>query len=268
MKKLAIITLLLFSIGQLSFSQNKDKTYILVHGAWHGAWCWYKVVPEMTKKGFKAIAIDLPSHGKDTTNAETVTFKMYVEKLKQVANSINGQVILVGHSMAGTIISQAAEELGKDKVFKLIYLDAFLPKNGESVSKLAGMIFKTLPQETDTSKVTYSKGIVNAPNGKTRTFKPEVADIVFYHDCNAKDKELAHRNLSRQATEPLGATVSVTDSVYGQIPKYYILCTEGKDLDKSLLPTRVKCEKIIKIPTSHSPFFSRPKQLAKIFMTL
>ncbi|MGE5354775.1 MAG: alpha/beta fold hydrolase [Deltaproteobacteria bacterium] len=268
MKKLAIITFLILLVGQLAFSQNKDKTYILVHGAWHGAWCWYKVVPEMTKKGFKAIAIDLPGHGKDTIKAETVTFKMYVEKLKQVANSINGQVILVGHSMAGTIISQAAEELGKNKVFKLIYLDAFLPKNGESVSKLAGMIFQTLPQETDTSKVTFRKGIVNAPNGKTRTFKPEIADIVFYHDCNTKDKELAHKNLCTQATEPLGATVSVTDNIYGQIPKYYILCTEGKDLDKSLLPTRVKCEKVIKIPTSHSPFFSRPKELAKIFMTL
>ncbi len=267
MKKITILIVILL-FGTLAFSQNKDKTYILIHGAWHGAWCWYKVVPEMTKKGFKTIAIDLPGHGKDTTNPESVTFKMYVEKVKQVANSKNGQVILVGHSMAGTIISQAAEELGKNKVFKLIYLDAFLPKNDESVTKLAGIIFQTLPQETDTTKITFGKGIVTAPNGKTRAFKPEVADIVFYHDCNAKDKKFAHKNLCRQATEPLGAKVSVTDSIYGQIPKYYILCTHGKDLDKSILPTRVKCEKLIKIPTSHSPFFSRPKELSNIFMTL
>lgn len=263
MKRVTIFTVFFLLIGQFAFSQNKDKTYILVHGAWHGAWCWYKVVPEMTKKGYKAIAIDLPGHGEDTTNPEVVTFRMYVEKIKQVANNMNGQVILVGHSMAGTIISQAAEELGKDKVFKLVYLDAFLPKNGESVSKLSGMIFQTLPQETDTSKITFRKGIVNAPNGKTRTFRPEVADIVFYHDCNSKDKELAHKNLCRQPTEPLGAAVSVTESIYGQIPKYYILCTEGKDLDKSLLPTRVKCEKLIKIPTSHSPFFQDQKNWLK-----
>lgn len=268
MKKIRIITAILLIIGQVAFSQNKDKTYILIHGAWHGAWCWYKVVPEMTKKGFKAIAIDLPGHGKDTTNPEIVTFRMYVEKVKEVANSINGQVILVGHSMSGTVISQAAEELGKDKVNKLVYLDAFLPRNGESVSKLAGMIFQTLPKETDTTKITFSKGIVNASNGKTRTFKPQVADVVFYHDCKKKDKELAHQNLCRQASEPLGATVALTDSIYGQIPKYYILCTEGKDLDKSLLPTRVKCEKVINIATSHSPFFSKPKELARLFMML
>lgn len=268
MKKISIIAALLLLLVQLAFSQNKDKTYILVHGAWHGAWCWYKVVPEMTQKGYKAIAIDLPGHGKDSSNPETVTFRMYVDKVKQVANAVHGQVILVGHSMSGTVISQAAEELGINKVSKLVYLDAFLPKNGESVGKLAGMIFQTLPQETDTTKITFRKGVVNSANGKTSTFKPEIADFIFYHDCKTKDKKMAHKNLCRQPLEPLGAAVSVTDSIYGQIPKYYILCTEGKDLDKSLLPTRVKCEKLIKMSTSHSPFFSKPKELVKIFVTL
>lgn len=268
MKIWTIIIAIVLLTGQLAFSQNKDKTYILIHGAWHGAWCWYKVVPEMAKMGYKAIAIDLPSHGKDTTHPEIVTFRMYVDKVKEIANNINGEVILVGHSMSGTVISQAAEELGIHKVNKLVYLDAFLPKNGESVSTLAGLIFQTLPQETDTTKITFRKGIVSDPSGKTRSFKPEVADFVFYHDCKKEDRELAHNNLCKQAVEPLGAPVSVTDSIYGQIPKYYILCTEGKDLDKSLLPTRVKCEKLIKISTSHSPFFSRPKALAKIFVTL
>ena len=220
------------------------------------------------KKGYTVIAVDLPGHGKDTTNPESVTFKMYVDKVKEVANNVPGQVILVGHSMAGTVISQAAEELGKDKVNKLVYVDAFLPKNGESVSKLFALLAQTLPKETDTTKATFREGIVTEANGKTSTFKNDVADVVFYHDCSAKDKELAHKNLSRQPAEPLRATVSLTDSVYGQIPKYYILCTESKDIDKSLLPTRANCEKIIKIPSSHSPFFSRPEELSEIFMTL
>jgi hypothetical protein len=268
MKRLFLLTALLLLIGQTAFSQNNDKTYILIHGAWHGAWCWYKVVPLMEKKGCKVIAVDLPGHGKDTTYPESVTFKMYVEKVKQVASTINGQVILVGHSMAGTVISHAAEELGKDKVYKLVYVDAFLPKNSESVSTLFTLLSQKQAKETDTTKVTFRKGIVTDANGKTRTFKPEVADVVFYHDCSAKDKELAHKNLSKQPIEPFGTTVSLTDSVFGQIPKYYILCTESKDIDKSLLPTRVQCEKVIKIASSHSPFFSHPSELANIFMTL
>ena len=268
MKKITILLLLTLLLGQFAIGQNRDKTYILVHGAWHGAWCWYKVVPLMEKKGVKVNAIDLPSHGSDTTNPEIVTFRMYVDKVKQVANNTEGQVVLVGHSMAGTIISQAAEELGEEKVYKLIYLDAFLPKNGESVRSLAGLIAESLPKETDTTKVTMRKGVVMNENKKTYTFKPEIADKIFYHDCTQDDKDFAHKHLSRQATAPIGTPVSVSDSVYGQIPKYYILCTESKDLDKSLLPTRVKCEKVIKMNTSHSPFFSEPKKLSKLLMTM
>jgi pimeloyl-ACP methyl ester carboxylesterase len=268
MKKILVLLFLILFIGQAAISQNKDKTYILVHGAWHGAWCWYKVVPIMEKKGYKVLAIDLPSHGKDTTNPEEVTLKSYVNKVKEIAKNIKGQVILVGHSMSGTVISQAAEELGTEKVFKLIYLDAFLPKDGESLLSLAELIILTLPNYGKDGNVTIQQGQVMNETSTVSTFKSEIADILFYHDCNQKDKEFAHENFSRQSIAPLVTPVKVTDNVYGKIPKYYILCTESKDLNKAILPTRVKCEKIIKMNTSHSPFFSKPKELAKILMTM
>ncbi|MBK8952230.1 MAG: alpha/beta fold hydrolase [Chitinophagaceae bacterium] len=242
--------------------QQKQTTYILVHGAWHGAWCWNKVVPLMEAKGDKVLAIDLPGHGKDTTNPDNITFNDYVHKVVSVVNSNDGEVILVGHSMAGTVISQAAELLGTKKVSKLVYLDAFLPKNGESVRSLAGMIDASLPK--DSTRISIGKGLIISSNKKTSIFKPEIADILFYHDCSAEDRAFAHKNLSPQNFEPNGTPVSVSDNVYGAIPKYYILCTESKDLDKSVLPSRVKCKKIIKIKSSHSPFFSMPEKLARI----
>jgi pimeloyl-ACP methyl ester carboxylesterase len=241
-----------------------QKTYLLVHGAWHGAWCWNKVVPEMQAKGQNVISIDLPGHGKDTTNADNITLNDYVQKVVSVAKELKGEVILVGHSMGGVVISQAAEYLGTGKVSKLVYLDAFLPKNGESVSGLARLIEASLPP--DSTRITIGKGLNVSASRKSSTFKPEVADILFYHDCSATDKAFAHKNLSRQSFAPLGTPVSLTDSVYGRIPKYYILCTESKDLDKSILPTRVHCEKIFKIKSSHSPFFSKPEKLVKILL--
>lgn len=246
------------------FNSSGQKNYLLVHGAWHGAWCWDKVVPEMQAKGHKVIAIDLPGHGKDTANADNITLNDYVQKVVSVAKTINGEVILVGHSMGGIVISQAAEYLGNAKVSKLIYLDAFLPKNGESVSGLARLIEATLP--TDSTRLSIGKGLIISASRKSSTFKPEVADILFYHDCSEADKAFAHQNLSRQSFAPLGTPVSVSDSVYGRIPKYYILCTKSKDLDKSILPTRVNCEKIFKIKSSHSPFFSKPGKLVKILL--
>ncbi|MBX9893367.1 MAG: alpha/beta fold hydrolase [Chitinophagaceae bacterium] len=265
MKKFLLIVLITMTHFVVS-GQYKEKTYLLVHGAWHGAWCWNKVIPFMSNKGYKVIAIDLPSHGKDTTNPNTVSFADYVKKVTAAALQVEGEVILVGHSMGGTVISQAAEVLGKAKVFKLVYLDAFLPRNGESVSSIARMIESSLPK--DSTRLTIGSGLIVSDDRKTSLFKPDIADILFYHDCSKADKEFAHQNLSKQSFAPLGTPVSVSDTVYGMIPKVYILCTDSKDLDKSILPTRVSCEKVIKIKSSHSPFFSQPRKLAKLLMGL
>lgn len=264
-KKIPLI-LFLFLFVQASFGQNNEKTYLLVHGAWHGAWCWDKVVPFMFAKGYNVIAIDLPGHGEDRSDPDDVTFEDYVSKVTTTAEQIEGQIILIGHSMGGTVISQAAELLGKEKVYKLVYLDAFLPQNGESVGSLARMIEETLPK--DSTRVTIGQGLVVSENQKTSVFKPEYADLLFYHDCSPEDRAFAHQRLCRQAFSPLGAPVQVSEDIYGTIPKYYILCTESRDLDKSILPTRVKCEKVVKIKTGHSPFFSKPKKLARIFMNI
>lgn len=264
--RIIAFVIIMFGLQASLFGQNKEKTYVLVHGAWHGAWCWSKVVPLMTDKGYKVIAINLPGHGNDTTNVNSIKLDDYVKKVTETADQIRGQVILVGHSMGGIVISQAAEVLGEKKVYKLIYLDAFLPKNGESVSSLARLIESNLPK--DTSRLTIGDGLIVSEDRMTSIFKPEIADILFYHDCSQSDKDFAHKNLSRQSFAPLGTPVSVSDSVYGAIPKYFILCTESKDLDKSVFPSRVKCEKVVKIKSSHSPFFSKPRKLAHILTQL
>lgn len=245
------------------FSQTSDKTYILVHGAWHSAWCWYKVVPLLEAKGHKVIAIDLPGHGKDTTNPSTITLDEYVKKVLAVANEQAGQVILVGHSSGGVVISQAAEELGTSKIATLVYLDAFIPKDGESVFSLVEMVQKQLPSSASKT-LTIMECITPSEDNKTSVFKPELAHQFFYDDCSAEDIKFAKANLSRQAFAPLAIPVKVTDNIYGAIPKYYILCTKSKDLDKTVLSTHMPCEKIYTLPSSHSPFFSMPEKLVSI----
>jgi len=255
------LLLLVFLLVTFTITLN-GQTYILVHGAWHGAWCWDRVIPLM--KGKKVIAPDLPGHGNDRTDPSVITLADYVECIKKIADGTEGPVILVGHSMAGIVISQAAEELGKNKVLKLIYVDAFLPRNGESVSSLAAMIESTLPP--DSNRIGIGNGLIISEDHKSSRFKPEIADLLFYHDCSPGDRAFAHERLGMQAFAPLGTPVSISDSVYGSIPKVYILCTESKDLDKSMLPERVVCEKVIRIRSGHSPFFSMPKRLARILM--
>lgn len=245
-----------------AFSQT-GKTYILVHGAWHGAWCWYKVIPLLEAKGNKVIAFDLPGHGDDTTAQGSVTLADYANKLVSIANAQTGTVILVGHSMAGIVISQAAEELGVNKVSALIYLDAFLPRNGESLFSLVEMVVKQLPPNTS-QQPTLVESIIPSPDHQTNFLKPGTAEWIFYHDCSEEDKKFALAHISKQPIAPLATPVRLTDGIYGSIPKYYILCTEGKDLDKTVLSTHVPCKKVYTLASSHSPFFSMPEKLVGI----
>ncbi|MCF2502104.1 alpha/beta fold hydrolase [Dyadobacter sp. CY107] len=243
---------------------QKSDTYLLVHGAWHGAWCWDKIVPLLQARGQQVIALDLPGHGNDTQPQLGITLDHYVEAVAALANQQKGKVILVGHSMAGMVISQAAEWLGEHKVSSLIYLDAFLPQNGDSLFSLVDATMKQLPPNTS-GKPTLVEGIIMSEDYKTNFVNPEMAEWLFYHDCSQEDKAFALARISNEPVAPLATPVHLTQDVYGVIPKYFILCTEGKDMDKTFLSTNVACQKVYKLASGHSPFFSMPEKLVDVF---
>lgn len=240
----------------------QPKTYILVHGGWHGDWCWTKVVPLLEARGNRVLAIDLPNHGNDQTPPTDITLDDYVRKVAQLANEQNGPVILVGHSSAGIVISQVAEDLGPQKVATLVYLDAFLPRNGESVMSLAE---KVMAQSVPVQVITpLMANLILSEDKRTGKLKLESVGELLYHDCPAEDVNLAKEKLDWQSLGVLGTPVKVTDERYGAIPKVYILCTQAKDLDKSSIAQNVPCQKVYKLASSHSPFFSMPGKLAEI----
>jgi pimeloyl-ACP methyl ester carboxylesterase len=255
------LLLLLVVLTALQSTYAQKKSYILVHGAWHGAWCWKKVVPLLQKNGHKAIALDLPGHGDDKSIAGNVTFADYVKKVVDTSNEISGPVILVGHSMAGVVIAQAAEELGPEKVEKLVFLDAFMPRTGESVFMLAGKA-----ESIGDQKSTLIPNLLMSADNKTNSIKVDAIQQLFYHDCSSADIDYAKKHVGQQSIVCLATPVSVTDARYGVIPKTYILCTEAKDLDKTSIATNVPIEKLFKLASSHSPFFSMPDKLVEFLM--
>ncbi len=74
--------------------------FVLVHGAWHGAWCWNKVVPLLEAKGHSVDAIDLPGHGSDVTPIAEVTLERYAERVGRALRAEPEPAVLVGHSAA------------------------------------------------------------------------------------------------------------------------------------------------------------------------
>jgi pimeloyl-ACP methyl ester carboxylesterase len=232
------------------------STYLLIHGAWHGGWCWRKVVPLLEAKGHKVLAPDWPGHGDDKTPAAAVTLKSYTDRICEFASTQTEPVVLAGHSMGGIAITQAAERCEK-RIRALVYVCAYLPRNGDSL--------KTWALQDLESRVTPSTMDPRADG--TVGFKPEYSREAFYGNCSDEDVAFTQ---SRLVAEPGGlweTPVETTASRWGQIPRYYVECARDRAITLELqreMQEHSPCRQTFSIDTDYSPFLSAPEQLADI----
>ncbi|NAY91085.1 alpha/beta fold hydrolase [Muricauda sp. JGD-17] len=236
------------------------KTFILIHGSWHSAWNWHKVVPILENQGHKVYAIDLPGMGRDKTPIKNITLKSTVEKLCKLIDSIEEKVILVGHSKNGIMISQVAE-YRPEKIEKLIYLAAYLIPNGKTQVEYSS-------QDIDGVLKPY---VTRYPDTKSHTLQPEIYKEGLYHDCDDDITEMAKVILSHEPIESGMAKLELTEENYGSVPKYYIECTDDRAVTPFIqqkMYNETPCLKVYKIQTSHSPFFSHPKELCDVFLEI
>ncbi|HEY8398275.1 MAG TPA: alpha/beta fold hydrolase [Flavihumibacter sp.] len=242
---------------------------LFVPGAGHGAWCFEKIRPWLEASAIKVLTTDLPGCSDDPAQIQHITMEDEVHRVMEMARAIAEPLTLVGHSSGGAIISQAAEKLGRNKIEKLIYLDAFMPRTGESVISLA--------EKAD--QYNRSKGPVNYISLQAERFlfhdgrqifrwNPALVEQLFYHDCTTEDLELAKKSLKWNHISSISTPVNLTEENFGAIPKYYILCTQARDLDKSSIANNLPAENIHRIASSHSPFLSMPEELGKILVEI
>ena len=137
------------SVGRFNDSnvQAKGSPFVLVHGAWHGGWCWRRVVDRLNAKGRYVVAPTLSgvcerSHlASDLINLST--------HIDDVVNEIKWKdldgIVLVGHSYGGMVITGVAERM-RERIAAIVYLDAFLPKDGQSQVSLRGPTAPPLPE--------------------------------------------------------------------------------------------------------------------------
>ena len=111
--------------------------FLLVHGAFHGAWCWRKTVAELEKRGHRAKAIDLPGQGEDRTPLKEVTLDTMVDRIIAEIADLPGKVVMVGHSLGGIPITAMGQRV-PDRIKALVYLSAFLPRDGEALLDIEG----------------------------------------------------------------------------------------------------------------------------------
>jgi pimeloyl-ACP methyl ester carboxylesterase len=214
-------------------------TFVLVHGAHHGGWCWYKVAALLEGLGHCVHAPDLPGHGRNAATAATM--QGYVDHVTTLVDASPEPVILVGHSMGGAVITGAGEAR-PEKIARIVYLTAFMARSGASMA-----------------------GALSASAGPDGIVAVRDASQVLYHDCPAEDAMLARLCLTPQAVEPLVAPVHWTAHRWGSIPRTYIGC--GGDRVFAISEQRKRAavhpgSEWIELEAGHSPFFSMPAVLA------
>jgi pimeloyl-ACP methyl ester carboxylesterase len=236
------------------------KTFILIHGSWHSAWNWHKIVPILEKQGHRAIPIDLLGMGRNKTPIREVTMQKTVAQICELLDTIDGQVILVGHSKNGIIISQAAE-LRPHKIEKLVYLAAYLIPNNKTQREYS-------MQDTEGVLKPY---VTIHPESQSTTLQSAIYKEGLYHDCSDDITELAKLLLSHEPIESGITPLQLTDNNYGEIPRFYIECTKDKAVTPFIqrkMYTETPCLKVYSMATSHSPFFSQPQELVDIFCAI
>ena len=230
------------------------STFILIHGAWHGRWCWDELIPLLEAGKHKVVAIDLPGSGDDPTPPGDVSLAAYCDAVVHTVCSQGEPVVLVGHSMGGLVITQVAE-LVPERVAALVYVAAFLPDNGQSLKQLA--------DQGAPLSLEYSA------DGLTAIIPPQSASDTLFADVHLDICKSAVAKLRPQALAPLGTPVETTPERFGSVPRHYVECIRDRAIPieaQRKMAAVNTCVSIQSLETGHSPFLSAPAQLANALL--
>jgi pimeloyl-ACP methyl ester carboxylesterase len=256
-KSISAVAIILMAAFSTPAQANtvSPNTIVIVHGAWSSARDLKYVEAELKKSGNEVITVNLPGHGDDNTPVSSLTMQGYVDAVKKAIGT-KKDITLVGHSFGGMVISETAEQI-PGQIKKLIYLCAFLPKDGES-------LFSISAADKETHIGQYIQPDEKA--GVVGIAKDGILDF-FAADAPKKIADALVANFKPEPLGPLATPVALTAANFGKINKVYIF-TEydhaiGLTLQKSMA-AGANVTKTYSLPTSHTPFFSQPAIVASI----
>ncbi|MFO1536678.1 MAG: alpha/beta fold hydrolase [Actinomycetota bacterium] len=233
-------------------------TVVLVHGAFHGGWCWDRIVPGLTGAGLPPVVVDLPGHGVGDPGP-VGDLSDDAAHVRAVLDGCAGPVLLVGHSYGGAVITEAAA--GRADVGHLVYLAAMVPDVGETIGGASAGV------DPGAASMTITTAFVPAADGATVRVADHAVREIFYHDCADADVEFARARLSPQSTASFAATL--TGAAWRDVPSTYVLCTDDRTVPVPVQEANAaRTGATVTLPTSHSPFFSAPDDLVDVLVAI
>lgn len=218
--------------------------FILVHGAYHGAWCWDRMVPELEIRGHEVVPLDLPI---EDPEAGASAYAAVIE------SAVSGDdTVVVGHSMMGLAIPLVRGAA------RLVFLCAYVPRVGQSFNQ------QRAQDQVDPDVELNSAEFTDRGSGVWMV-GPNTATELFYHDAPVEDAEWAFAHLRPQAYKIMSEVTPLTN--WPDTPLSYVLCRD----DHAVSPVwarQVARERLgveaIEMEGGHSPFLTRPAELAQV----
>jgi pimeloyl-ACP methyl ester carboxylesterase len=231
--------------------------FVLVHGAFSGAWIWDSLIERLEALGHCAEAFDLPGLGSDRTPVGEVTLDAYAARLCEVLATKPEPAVVVGSSMGGVVAKQAAARC-PEHVSALVYAAAFNPKDGQSLLDLT-----KLPEGAGDQ---VQANIAVAGDPPVAVMSAAASRQALYEFCS---DDVAASAIARQLPQPVApfvTPVSIPPGALDRIAQYSVVCTQDRAIPPPLqrrMSTENACADVVEIDTDHTPQLSRPDELAK-----
>ena len=224
-----------------------SRSIVLVHGAWHGPWCWSKVAEPLRGRGLDLHTVKLPSSGPEPSSLADLYGD--AAAVRAALDEIDGEVVVVAHSYGGIATTEGAA--GASNVAHIVYLTAFMLDEGESLFAAVGAVEPDwwIKDEQELSLM------------------PGRPEQIFYNDCSPEDTADA---VSRLEPQSLAAIKQPVRSVaWREAPTTYVICDQDNAIP--VFAQEYMAERagdVRRIDASHSPFLSRPDEVVELITGL
>ena len=233
------------------------STFVLVHGSWHDGSAWEPVIKHLEAKGHQAFAPTIAGHGKGTN--KNVNHAQCTQSIVDyILDKDLTDIVLLGHSFGGTIIAKVAEAIG-DRIRRLIFLDAFVLNDGESLRDILPPDYQTLNDQ-----------LARVSDDNTLMLPFEIWRETFLNDTDLDLAKSSYAQLSPEPYQPLIDKLDLKQFYSLPIPKSYLYCTEDNVLPQGeqwgwhpRMSNRLGLFRLVQMPGSHEVIFSNPIGLAE-----
>jgi pimeloyl-ACP methyl ester carboxylesterase len=244
---------LLGAAGSAAAEQKPD--IVLVHGAWEEANVWQAVTPILEKDGYHVVTVTLPGRPSSPLSPDKASLDLYRDTILGAIGTPVRPVVLVGHSFGGIPISLAAEA-APEKIRSLVYVAAYLPKDGQSLIELGN-------SDKDSKvgphlQIMKEKGII--------AVEPSARADLFCLDCSEPLRAAIPGLIVDEPLGPLVTPVHLTANRFGAVDKVYIHTAKDQVVSPSLQATMVGATPVRReftVDTGHTPFLTDPRSLAQ-----